>query len=375
MAAFLAKCSGPIGSMLLRKMGEKLNHLRQDHDAVRQMTVSANKPFQVTIVVTPGFNLSPTVGFIDPFRAANYLEGLVLYQWRTLSIEGGPVTASNGLSLVTSSLEDIGKATPELLMVSASWTPEIYGEPAMLAALRRLARQGAVMAGLDTGGFLLAAAGLLDGRCATVHYEHIDAFAELYPKVDVREDLYFIDGDRVTCCGGVAATDLALQIIQKQQGSALANAAARYIFHDRLRAPGERQEPSGIEPLGATTPHRLRAAIRLMGDHLEEPLAVPEIARRVGLSQRQLERLFAENAGASPTRYYRDVRLDRARGLITQTDMPVLEVALACGFLSPEHFSRVYRQRFGIAPREDRVEGRIPFEFRAWPMHTRRQEP
>lgn len=258
-------------------------------------------------------------------------------------------------------------------MVSASWTPEAYGEPQMLAALRRLARQGAALGGIDTGAVLLAAAGLLDGRCATVHYEHLDAFAELYPKVDVREDLYFIDGDRMTCCGGIAATDLALQILQEQKGAAIANAVARYIFHDRLRAPGERQEASGIEPLGATTPRRLREAIRLMGDHLEEPLSVPEIARRVGLSQRQLERLFAGNTGMSPISYYRDIRLDRARGLITQTDMPVLEVALACGFFSPEHFSRAYRLRFGIAPREDRVEGRIPFEFRAWPMHTRRR--
>jgi AraC family carnitine catabolism transcriptional activator len=339
------------------------------------MTVSSDRVFHITIIVTPRFNLAPTAGFLDPFRAANYLEGRTLYQWQILSLEGGTITASNGLEIATKPLGDARAATPELAMVSASWTPEAYGEPRMLAALRRLARQGAALGGIDTGAFLLAAAGLLDGRCATVHYEHLDAFAELYPRVDVREDLYFIDGDRMTCCGGIAATDLGLQILQEQKGPAIANAVARYIFHDRLRAPGERQEASGIEPLGATTPGRLRDAIRLMGDHLEEPLPMPEIARRVRLSQRQLERLFAANTGMSPVRYYRDIRLDRARGLITQTDMPVLEVALACGFFSPEHFSRAYRLRFGIAPREDRVAGRIPFEFRAWPMHTRRRSP
>lgn len=335
------------------------------------MTTFSESPFQVTIIVTPSFNLAPTIGFLDPLRAANYLEGRALYQWKIVSIEGGLITASNGLAMVTSVIKAVDDATPELLMVSASWTPEAYGKPAMLAALRWHARRGVVMGGIDTGGFLLAAAGLLDGRRATVHYEHLDAFAELYPKVDVREDLYMIDGDRMTCAGGIAATDLALQIIQKRQGPALANAAARYIFHDRLRAPGERQESSGIEPVGASTPKKLRDAIKIMGEHLEEQLTVPEIAGYVGLSQRQLERLFAENTGCSPIRYYRDIRLDRARGLITQTDMPVLEVALACGFSSPEHFSRAYRMRFGVPPREDRVEGRIPFEFRAWPMHTR----
>jgi transcriptional regulator GlxA family with amidase domain len=338
------------------------------------MVTTSEKAFQVTVIVTPSFNLAPTVAFLDPFRAANYLDGQTLYQWQIASIEGGPVTASNGLALMTSALQDVDGATHELLMVSASWTPEAYGKPPLLAALRRHARQGALIGGIDTGGFLLAAAGLLDGRRATVHYEHLDAFAEIYPQVDVCENLYMIDGDRMTCAGGTAATDLALQIIQKRQGTSLANAAARYIFHDHLRPPGERQESSASEPVGVSTPKQLRDAIKIMGEHLEEPLTVPEIARHVRLSQRQLERLFAENTGASPIRYYRDIRLDRARGLITQTHMPVLEVALACGFSSPEHFSRAYRTRFRISPREDRIKGRIPFEFRAWPMHTGRRQ-
>lgn len=328
--------------------------------------------FHIAMIVAPSFNLAATVSFLDPFRAANYLEGRSLYHWALFSEGGGPVAASNGLSVETAPMPEASTRAPQLTMISTSWTPEVYGSLAVLSALRRFARQGVVMGGIDTGAFLLAAAGLLNGRCATVHYEHLDAFAELYPKVDVREDLYVIDGDRITCCGGVAATDLALQIMRHSQGEALANAAARYVFHDRLRAPGERQETSGIEPLGSTTPQKLRDAISLMGQNLEEPLSVPDIADIVGLSQRQLERLFAASAGVSPVSYYRDIRLDRARGLVTQTDMPVLEVALACGFASPEHFSRAYRVRFGISPRSDRIEGRIPFEFRAWPMHTRR---
>ncbi|MEM6944615.1 MAG: helix-turn-helix domain-containing protein, partial [Pseudomonadota bacterium] len=122
------------------------------------------------------------------------------------------------------------------------------------------------------------------------------------------------------------------------------------------------------EPLGASVPPKLRAAIRLMEQNLEAPIPIPEIAQSAGLSPRQLERLFGFYVCTSPLQYYRDIRLDRARGLVTQTEMPVWEIAVACGFASPEHFSRAYRARFGLPPRADRQEGRVPFEFRAWPM-------
>ena len=185
--------------------------------------------------------------------------------------------------------------------------------------------------------------------------------------------LFVLDRNVATCCGGSAATDLALQLIQAEHGIDLANAAARYMFHDRLRAASEGQNAALHEPIGYAVDATLREAIVLMERHLEQPLRLPAIARHVNRSQRQLERLFKRYTGRSAARYYRDIRLDRARGLITQTELRVLQVAVACGFSSSEHFARAYRQKFGLTPREDRVAGRVPFEFRAYPMYAARQ--
>ncbi|MEL6218037.1 MAG: GlxA family transcriptional regulator [Pseudomonadota bacterium] len=332
-------------------------------------------PFEIVLTVAPGFNLAATMAFLDPFRAANYLQGVQGFRWEMLSAGGGAVRASNAVEVTTGPLGEAmaqraSDWTPGLAIVSTSWAPEnAYGGP-LGAVLRRWARHGAMLGGLDTGAFVLAEAGLLEGRRATVHYEHIDAFAELYPDILVSEDLYVIDEDRMTCCGGTAALDLALQVIRRVQGVAPANAAARYVFHDRLRPAGTHQIPRAAEPTGATAPAKLRAAIRAMEAQLEEPAGIPAIAEAAGVSQRQLERLFRTHVGRSPLRYYADIRLDRARGLVTQTEMALREVALACGFANPETFSRAYRARFGLSPRSDRVEGRVPFEFRAWPMYT-----
>lgn len=333
------------------------------------MVERADTLFRIAMIVMPRFNLSATIAFLDPFRVANYLNGQPIYDWTMLSVSGGAITASNGLTLESTAISTPAEAF-DLIMVSSSWTPEAFFGPPLDAALRRWARFGAALGGIDTGAFILAAAGLLSGRRATVHYEHLDAFAELYPDVEASEDLYIFDEDRLTTCGGTAAVDLALQIVRATHGEALANATARYIFHDRLRPVGSRQNPDQVEPVGASAPSKLKLAIRFMEGNLEEPAPVPSIAAHVGLSQRQLERLFTLYVCRSPLQYYRDIRLDRARGLVTQTEMPIWEVALACGFSSPEHFSRAYRARFGLAPRTDRIEGRVPFEFRAWPTHT-----
>lgn len=329
------------------------------------------RALQLAMVVVPGFNIAATFAFLDPFRAANYLAGRALFRWVLASPGGGAVVASNGASVETSALPTAG-VPPDIAILSSSWQPEAFFGPPMDACLRRWSRFGTALVGLDTGGFGLAQAGLLDGHRATVHYEHIDAFAETFPNVRVTEDLYVIDGSRMTCCGGQAASDLALQILRAVHGDAVANAAARYIFHDSLRPEGRRQLPEDSEPLGQRAPDTLRRAIQTMEDHLENALPIPRIAAASGLSQRQLERLFNQFVGRSPRRYYTDIRLDRARGLVTQTDLPLGEIALACGFASAEHFSRAYRQRFGLAARRDRVEGRVPFEFRAWPMHGSR---
>jgi transcriptional regulator GlxA family with amidase domain len=336
------------------------------------MSQDAKAALKLLVIVTPNFNLAATVGFLDPFRVSNYLDGSIRYRWELASAAGGHIVASNGLSLPTRALRDLHNQPQDVVVVSSSWAPENHNSVPLRSALQRWARAGVTLGALDTGAFILAEAGLLKGKRATTHYEHIDALKELYPETEVSEDLFVFDDKRITCCGGSAATDFALHIIRSLHGDFLANAAARYLFHPNLRPQGSPQNPAAVEPLGSTAPIMLKRAIKLMEEHLEEALSIPQICKRLRLSQRQLDRLFALYVRKSPVLYYRDIRLDRARGLVTQTDMRLSEVAIASGFPNQSHFSRAYREKFGLSPRTDRVEGRVPFEFRAWPMHEKK---
>jgi len=201
---------------------------------------------------------------------------------------------------------------------------------------------------------------LLDAYTSTVHYEHIAVFRELFPDLANSEDLFVIDRDRLTCCGGTASSDLALEIIRLQIGMDAANAAARYIFHDRLRPGSDGQFPAHHEPVGYAAPSKLRNALVLMERNLEEPLTLSSISEQTGLSNRQLQRLFGSHTGVTPVRYYLEIRLDRARSMVTQTELSMMEIAVACGFTSQVYFSRDYKERFSLTPSEDRREGRVP---------------
>jgi len=316
------------------------------------------------MLLLAGFNSLAAQAFIDPFRAANYLRAGKVYDWEYLSPDGGTVVASNGIRIADTLAITRQTADYELLMVNASWTPEQFQEKSLQSWLRLASRQGVVLGGIDTGAFVLAYAGLLDQHRAVLHYEHLAAFQELFPAIATEEALYSIDSRRVSCCGGVAAIDLALEIIQMQNGIELANAAARYIFHERLRDGSEAQIPQRLQPVGYQVPAKLREAILLMERNVEEPLTQPELASYLGLSMRQLQRLFKQYIGVTPIRYYLNVRLDRARGLVTQTEMQMVDIAALCGFTRAEQFSRAYLIRFDITPTRDRIDGRIPFQFR-----------
>ena len=318
----------------------------------------------IGMLLLPGFNSFAAQAFLDPFRAANYLRGERIFRWDMLSLDGGVVAASNGVQIAETLSISEHPPSYDLVPVNASWTPEAFREPNLQAWLRTASYGNAHLGGIDTGAFVLAFAGLLTHHHTVVHYEHLESFRELFPAIAVRESLYTIDANRFSCCGGAAAIDLALELIQQHHGIELANAAARYIFHPRLREGGEPQVHQALQPVGYQVPGKLRETILLMERNIEEPLTQPELAGLLDLSARQLQRIFKQYVGVTPVRYYRNLRLDRARGLVTQTEMPINEIAALCGFLRPEQFSRAYTKRFEIAPIRDRIEGRIPFELR-----------
>ena len=322
------------------------------------------------MLLLPGFNGLAALAFVDPFRAANYLRGRRIYRWDFLSSDGGSVVASNGIEIANTTAIAQAQADFDMLVVNASWTPEAFQDGELQTWLRTKSRQGVMLGGLDTGAFVLAFAGLLGGLGPVVHYEHAAAFDELFPAAQCEESLYAVDARRFYCCGGIAAVDLALELIQRQNGIELANAAARYIFHERLRDGGEAQIPRRLQPVGYQVPDKLREAILLMERNIAEPLTQNELAAYLDLSVRQVQRIFRQYLGVTPVRYYLNVRLDRARGLVTQTEIPIMDIAALCGFMRAEQLSRAYTKRFEITPMRDRIEGRIPFQLRNYSEHA-----
>jgi AraC family carnitine catabolism transcriptional activator len=309
-------------------------------------------PRRIGFFLAPRFSMMAFSSALEPLRVANVIDGRELYRWRVFSRDGAPVEASNGMAvLAEGSIVDAPKV--DTMFVCASHAPEDTMDRATLAWLRRLPLAGVTLGALDTGAWFLAHAGLLNGYRATVHWEWQDAFAEKFPDVDVRNSLFEIDRGRLTCAGGTAALDMMLHLIGLEFGHGLAVDISEQFIHERIRAPEDAQRMAPGQRLGVTDP-KLEAVITAMEENLEEPLPAADLATIAGVSERQLERLFRRSLGCAPTRYYLDLRLRRARILLGQTRMPVMEVALACGFASPAHFSRSYRTHFGHAPREDR---------------------
>jgi AraC family transcriptional regulator, glycine betaine-responsive activator len=310
-------------------------------------------PLQIDFVLVPNFSLMAFTSAVEPLRSANRLSGRTLYQWRILSRDGGPVAASNGVEVVTSGSISSVERTKVAMLVSGV-DVQLYEDERIFAFMRRVARQGAVIGALCTGSHLLARAGLLENRRCTIHWENLGGFVEEFPEIEVSSDIYEIDRDRVTCSGGTAALDMMLHLIGRQHGQTIANEVSEQFIHDRIREPHDHQRMELRARLGVSHP-KLIAVISDMEANLEEPLSQTELAQRASLSTRQLERLFRKYLGATPTRYYLNLRLQRARQLLLQTTMSILSVALACGFVSASHFSKCYRECFGKTPRAERA--------------------
>ena len=231
---------------------------------------------------------------------------------------------------------------------------EHYQNKDVFAWLRRWDRRGAHIGALCTGAHVLARAGLLDRHRCTIHWENLPGFIEAFPEIPVSSDLYEIDRNRFTCSGGTAALDLMLHRIALAHGDELATKVSEQCIVDRIRGPHDRQRMPLRVRLGVHHPKLIRA-VEIMEGNIEEPLSQESLAVHIELSRRQLERLFRRHIGRTPAQFYLETRLERARHLLYQTDMPIMSVACATGFVSASHFTTCYRQMFGKTPRAERV--------------------
>ena len=309
-------------------------------------------PEAIGFLLVPQFSMMAFFSAVEPLRIANRLSGRELFSWRVFSLDGQPVEASNGMTLVADAAIASVESFPTVL-VCASFDPDRYESKALLAWLRRLDRKGAVLGGIDTGTHVLARAGLLTGHLVTLHWENLSGFAEEFPDIEVSSDIFEIDGKRMTCSGGTAAIDLMLHLISGRHGKDLAVEISEQLLHERIRTHGDHQRMALGLRLGVQHP-KLIAIVEAMESNVEEPLDLAQLAQLGRVSRRHLERLFRRYLGDTPTAYYRKVRLRRARHLLQQTHMSILQVATACGFASAPHFSRAYRELFNCTPRTDR---------------------
>lgn len=313
----------------------------------------AEDPQDVTFLLLPAFSYLSLMAAVEPLFVANWLAERRLYRWHILSRDGRPVTASNGLQAPVDGGLALG-GRHDAVFLLASFDPRQHSRDARLAAwLRRAARYGAELGAIETASEIIAAAGLLDGHPAAVHWDNLEGFKELHPDCQALPQLFTCGRGRLTCAGEAAVLDMMLHWIGIRHGTGLAGEIAQHLLLARPRGPDELQvgglpaPPADDEPI-------LARALTIMEDAMEEPISCAGIARRIGLSLRQLQRLFRSRLGTGPLQYYRRMRLARAHALLQQTGLPVTEVAFSAGFASPEHFSRIYRQAFGRPPSADR---------------------
>jgi transcriptional regulator GlxA family with amidase domain len=301
-----------------------------------------------------GFSMMSLSAAIEPLRAANRLSGREVYRWRLLGPDQAPVRASNGIPIAV----DAPLAAPgdcACLFVCAGVVTEPKASRLYHAALRRAARRGLDVGALSTGAFILARAGLLDGYRCTIHWEAMPAFQVAFPKIECRQSVYEVDRTRYTCSGGIAAMDMMLHIVRRDLGPDIAVAVANQFHLARIRSGSDDQRTGVVANLDAM-PAPLRQAVALMQANLEKPLPIPAIGRRVGVTARQIERLFIRHLHWSPARYYMRLRLERARELLIHGNSPILDVAVATGFSSSSYFAESYRAFYGFNPSAVRRE-------------------
>jgi len=307
----------------------------------------------VGFLLIPGFALMSYTAALEPLRAANLIAGQTLYRWWHVAPQAKPVTASNGVAIIP----DAGVSSErdaDLLFVCAGGNPATFNDKATFAWLRRLARRGMTIGGISGGPYILARAGLLDGHRATLHWEHQPAFSEDFPEIEVTPSLFEIDGNRITCSGGISALDMMVALIERDHGHELAAAVGDWFLHTHIREGMGPQRMDLRFRLGVTDEKLLRV-LRQMETSIETPQSRGHLARIAGVSVRQLERLFRRQLGRGIHAHYSSMRLERARQLLRETTLPILDVAVATGFGSSSQFARAYGRAFGETPSHARA--------------------
>jgi len=306
----------------------------------------------VGFVMLPEYTLSTFSNAVGILRMANRLSGKELYHWSLHSVGGQSVVSSAGLELALDGGLDAASEA-DIMLVCGGYSVKSHCDKPLLDGLRKMAKRKIPMGGICTGSYALAAAGLLDGYRCTIHWENLASLREEFPKLEISSSLFVIDRDRYTCSGGISSIDLMLNLVASIHGHQLVQQISEQFTCDRVRTEKDAQRAPLKYLIGASQP-RLVEAVTLMENNIEEPLTLDEISNFVGISRRQLERLFNRYLHCAPSRYYLELRLYRARLLLLQTSIPVIDVAISCGFSTAPHFSKCYSDLYSKPPSSER---------------------
>ena len=314
--------------------------------------INSSQKKRFVFLLLDNFSLISFACAVEPLRLANRYHSSEFYEWKSASENGKVAECSAGTQFqVDMGLEEINRG--DTIIICGGINVKDHTTKPILNWLRREARRGVHIGALCTASFVLAKAGLLNGKTATIHWENYDSFEEEFPDIDLQKTVFTMDGNRFTTAGGVSPIDLMLSIISKDISQDAANWVADQMIYNSARTEKDGQRLSIPTRIGVRHP-KLANVIKMMEENIEEPISPSLLAQEVGMSTRQLERLFRRYLDRSPKRYYMELRLQKARNLLMQTDMSVINVALACGFTSPSHFSKCYRSQYDTTPYRER---------------------
>jgi len=314
--------------------------------------IDARNSQSIGFVLIPGFALMSYASASEPLRAANLLAGREIYRLSIFSPDGTPAVSSGGVPVPADPLPGRGSELGTVF-VCAGGSPRDWHYPSVLACLRQLAREGVRIGGISGGPYLLAAAGLLAERDFTIHWEHAPALLEAFPALAPRQARFVIDGNRITCGGGIAPLDMMHVLISEHMGADFARRVSDWYLHTEVGEPAAPQRGSLAERYGVHHPGLL-SVLAKMEETIEMPLDRTAMARIAGVTPRHLDRLFASHLGSTFLDQYRLIRLRHARRLLEQSPLSISEIAIATGFSSGAHFSRAYRSLYGMTPSETR---------------------